>query len=835
MDTDFTQESVLHFLQSRGGSVKNSDLLLHFRGFLRDHADQVRNRELFKKFVNSVATVKQEHGVSHVVLKQKFRGSGPSGGGTATSGTPARRTAEPPPLNPDWGKEKVQKKPSPREEAAHALPREPEMKKVLPAAGIILNNNNVETNLNLTPEPKHVSRAEAAPAVNLAQISAKTHPRPQGMPEYPAMRQNLPQDSVQQVSQQVSPPGTQKSKEGDLSCQSLLGQPRRPRYRQSYKTAVSYEDDDADEGLKMKLNSPGVEPLSGHLGPLAASNVSPPVASSSTESMIPKISIQNLAEGQVPHSHPGFSLESELQLRGPKLGPNLVPALPPRDSMPTRLSLPAERSMPIPDRAEDEERRYSHPAGAVLEHGHGWSPNEGTWLSSSHNSVFCYPSDVGYSSNEWAARRSGWNSSTEKLHLVAGGPADALKSQEVLQRSPETKLGSMMRHTELKVPAPWHHSTGNLLDKRAFPAHVAPLHHSSDHLHQHSVSRRVPWHHSSGDLYDDHESSDCSASSPAPRQRPTVARRISSRLRGRMCRSMGADLNQLVQEEEAAAAEGRAGGNEAARRKRLHRISSSLSLRYNLSSSSLSSCSTPSLSNSLADLAERTDATGKIGTHHESPSKQSLVPLEPREHAWLVKGASGAWPDIYSLFREDCTLLNRRDFISGFTVLHWIAKHGDHRVLNTLWYGVQKAGLAFDINARSSCGQTPLHIAAIHSNKNMIRLLVNKFDADVKLRDTAGKKPWQYLSPSAPQDAFRVLGAPTPNIRAGEAGSPAGGRLGEQKPHQRRRHRRHHLSFASQGERPKTLSGTKVKRSSSIAAFLKHKSLARFHGYKSDD
>lgn len=65
---------------------------------------------------------------------------------------------------------------------------------------------------------------------------------------------------------------------------------------------------------------------------------------------------------------------------------------------------------------------------------------------------------------------------------------------------------------------------------------------------------------------------------------------------------------------------------------------------------------------------------------------QSLVPLEPREHAWLVKGAAGAWPDIYSLFREDPSLLNRQDFISGYTVLHWIAKHGDHRVLNTLWY-----------------------------------------------------------------------------------------------------------------------------------------------------
>lgn len=72
---------------------------------------------------------------------------------------------------------------------------------------------------------------------------------------------------------------------------------------------------------------------------------------------------------------------------------------------------------------------------------------------------------------------------------------------------------------------------------------------------------------------------------------------------------------------------------------------------------------------------------------------QSLVPLEPREHAWLVKGAAGSWTDIYSLFREDPSLLNRRDFISGFTVLHWIAKHGDHRVLNTLWYANRSPAL----------------------------------------------------------------------------------------------------------------------------------------------
>ncbi|XP_061554478.1 uncharacterized protein LOC133413751 [Phycodurus eques] len=850
MDTDFTQESVLHFLQSRGGSVKNSDLLLHFRGFLRDHADQVRNRELFKKFVNSVATVKQEHGVSHVVLRKTFRASG-----TAASGTSAGRPAEPPPakapLNPAWSKEKIRQKPFPRKEPAATLPREPDSKNVLPAAGIVLDNNNGDTNLNVTLQ---VTRAEAvaAAAVSHAQISAKTQPRPQGIPEHPAMTQSLPQGgplkaSVQHggSSQQVSPPETPKSNPS-LPQVSLHAQTRRPRYRHSYKTAVSYDDDDdddkdeedEDEGLKMKLStSGGVRPLSDLLESPAASSINQPVASSSPERALPKICVQTDVEGQLLHSPPGWSLEPGLQQRGRNVGPSVVPVSPPGESMPNRRSLPAERCIPSPHRAEEEERRYSQPPGFALEHRHGWSPNERTWLSSSHDSIFSYPSDAAFSSNEWAVTESGRYSNTEKQHLVAGGPTNAFKAQ-VLQRHPQAKPGYILPHTDLRVTAPWHHSTGNLQEKRASPARVPPLHHSSDHLNQQSVSRGVSWHHSSGDLYDDHESSDCSASSPAPRQRPTLARHISSKLKGRMCRSMGADLNQLLQEEEAVA-QSSAGGNEAARRSRLHRISSSLSLPYNLSSSSLSSSSTPSRCNSLADLAEGPEAKGKCppvtaGGHHESPNRQSLVPLEPREHAWLVKGASGAWPDIYSLFREDATLLNKRDFISGFSVLHWIAKHGDHRVLNTLWYGVQKAGLAFDINARSSCGQTPLHIAAIHGHKNIIRLLVNKFDADVKLRDTAGKKPWQYLSRSAPSDVFHTLGAPTRNAGGGEGGFPVGEHHSEQKQHHRRRHRRHRLSFASPGERPRTVSGVKVKRSSSIAAFLKHKSLARFHGYKSD-
>lgn len=147
-------------------------------------------------------------------------------------------------------------------------------------------------------------------------------------------------------------------------------------------------------------------------------------------------------------------------------------------------------------------------------------------------------------------------------------------------------------------------------------------------------------------------------------------------------------------------------------------------------------------------------------------------------------------------------------------------------------YGVQKAGLTFDINARSTSGHTPLHIAAIHGHKNVIRLLVSKFEADVRLRDTAGKKAWQYLSRHVSSDVFQLLGAPPRAVGRGEGGVR---RVAKEQQWCSRHRLRHHFSSASSGKRPLTISGTtKVKRSSSIAAFLKHKSLHRFHGHQSD-
>ncbi|XP_043762345.1 ankyrin repeat domain-containing protein SOWAHB [Cervus elaphus] len=146
--------------------------------------------------------------------------------------------------------------------------------------------------------------------------------------------------------------------------------------------------------------------------------------------------------------------------------------------------------------------------------------------------------------------------------------------------------------------------------------------------------------------------------------------------------------------------------------------------------------------------------------HRSSEHKSSLVPLEAREHEWIVKLASGSWIRVLSLFWEDPQLALHKDFLTGYTALHWIAKHGALRALQDLVSSAQKAGVALDVNVKSSCGYTPLHLAAIHGHQGIIKLLVQRLASRVNIRDSSGKKPWQYLTRNTSGEIWQLLEAP---------------------------------------------------------------------------
>ncbi|XP_063148409.1 ankyrin repeat domain-containing protein SOWAHA-like [Candoia aspera] len=133
----------------------------------------------------------------------------------------------------------------------------------------------------------------------------------------------------------------------------------------------------------------------------------------------------------------------------------------------------------------------------------------------------------------------------------------------------------------------------------------------------------------------------------------------------------------------------------------------------------------------------------KVGEEADSTAS---VPLEPAEHQWVVKATAGQWSQqLHGLLLIDLNLASKRDFMSGFTVLHWAAKSGNCKTLRKVIEMAEKGGVRIDVNAKSYGGYTPLHIAAIHGQEEVIAELVKVYNAKVSLRDYSGKKPFQYL------------------------------------------------------------------------------------------
>ncbi|KAM4555545.1 ankyrin repeat domain-containing protein SOWAHA [Odontesthes bonariensis] len=134
------------------------------------------------------------------------------------------------------------------------------------------------------------------------------------------------------------------------------------------------------------------------------------------------------------------------------------------------------------------------------------------------------------------------------------------------------------------------------------------------------------------------------------------------------------------------------------------------------------------------------------------------VPLEPLAHEWLVKCAAGLWGQIYALLLRDTRLAQRKDFMSGFTALHWAAKDGNSDMIHKLMDVSRQRGTYVNVNSKANGGYTPLHIAAIHGHTEAMVLLVQSYGANVNERDNDGKKAFHYLGKGVPAEVRALLG-----------------------------------------------------------------------------
>ncbi|XP_022053178.2 ankyrin repeat domain-containing protein SOWAHA [Acanthochromis polyacanthus] len=138
----------------------------------------------------------------------------------------------------------------------------------------------------------------------------------------------------------------------------------------------------------------------------------------------------------------------------------------------------------------------------------------------------------------------------------------------------------------------------------------------------------------------------------------------------------------------------------------------------------------------------------------------SGVPLDQSEHEWLVQCAAGHWSQVYGLLLRDNQLAEKRDFMSGFTALHWAAKCGNSHILVKIIDLSKQGGVDVDINVKAHGGYTPLHIAALHNQEYIMAMLVGEYGADVSIRDNCGKKAYQYLHKGIARSVREMLGEP---------------------------------------------------------------------------
>ncbi|KAG9329404.1 hypothetical protein JZ751_024329 [Albula glossodonta] len=143
----------------------------------------------------------------------------------------------------------------------------------------------------------------------------------------------------------------------------------------------------------------------------------------------------------------------------------------------------------------------------------------------------------------------------------------------------------------------------------------------------------------------------------------------------------------------------------------------------------------------------------------ESGSTRTYWVLDPTEHAWMLSAVDGNFDVIMDYLSVDSSLINKKDYVTGFTVLHWLAKYGKHETLIKLLQHADKEGLGVNVNVKASGGFTPLHVAVMHTKYMVVKILVGAFGADVGAMDHSGRRPWQYLRSDASAKIKELLGA----------------------------------------------------------------------------
>ena len=120
-----------------------------------------------------------------------------------------------------------------------------------------------------------------------------------------------------------------------------------------------------------------------------------------------------------------------------------------------------------------------------------------------------------------------------------------------------------------------------------------------------------------------------------------------------------------------------------------------------------------------------------------TPSSIRLLDSVVKE--WITRAIRNETFLLIDMLRYHPELVTCIDPISGFTALHWAAKHGNLELVTVFC-----SSNLIKIDHRSRGGYTALHLATKYDHPEMAYILVEKYKADSNIRDNYGLKPHQY-------------------------------------------------------------------------------------------
>ncbi|KAI4831565.1 hypothetical protein KUCAC02_001101 [Chaenocephalus aceratus] len=99
------------------------------------------------------------------------------------------------------------------------------------------------------------------------------------------------------------------------------------------------------------------------------------------------------------------------------------------------------------------------------------------------------------------------------------------------------------------------------------------------------------------------------------------------------------------------------------------------------------------------------------------------------------------WGSLSQLLSTDPSLVLKKDFVSGFTCLHWAAKQDKPELIALIINFAKQHHVPISVDIRSNTGYTPLHIAAMHNHMEVVKLLVGPTVQTWRSGTTAGRRP----------------------------------------------------------------------------------------------